>query len=92
MMRFSTAALPLIFLSEASSNCLFLRVTLDDGSQWLIHKGDNFGRSSQTVVTPAHDMSSKWKVNLCVFQKQMNIRTDCQWVKLLCSVFFLLTG
>ncbi|XP_037830418.1 uncharacterized protein LOC119616837 [Kryptolebias marmoratus] len=38
-----------------------VRVTLGDGSQWLIHKGDGFGLSSQTVVTDARHMSSAWK-------------------------------
>ncbi|KAK1895113.1 putative peptidyl-prolyl cis-trans isomerase SurA [Dissostichus eleginoides] len=27
-----------------------VRVTLADGSQWLVHKGNNFGISSNTVV------------------------------------------
>uniref|UniRef100_A0A8C9ZQC6 Uncharacterized protein n=1 Tax=Sander lucioperca TaxID=283035 RepID=A0A8C9ZQC6_SANLU len=39
-----------------------VRVTLGDGSQWLIHKGDNYGISSQTVVTSADNMSSDWTV------------------------------
>ncbi|KAM9722882.1 uncharacterized protein ACNS7B_018458 isoform 5-T6 [Menidia menidia] len=38
-----------------------VRVTLDDGSQWLVHKGDGYGVSSQTVVTDARHMSSDWK-------------------------------
>ncbi|KAM4581625.1 uncharacterized protein PAE49_006103 [Odontesthes bonariensis] len=38
-----------------------VRVTLDDGSQWLVHKGDGFGLSSETVVTDARHMSSGWK-------------------------------
>uniref|UniRef100_A0A3B4GFZ3 Uncharacterized protein n=1 Tax=Pundamilia nyererei TaxID=303518 RepID=A0A3B4GFZ3_9CICH len=38
-----------------------VRVTLDDGSQWLIHKGGGFGLSSQTVVTDARHMSSAWR-------------------------------
>ncbi len=50
-------------------NCVFLRVTLGDGSKWLIHKGQNYGISSQTVVTPARHMSSDWKVNLHVLPK-----------------------
>ncbi|XP_047455613.1 uncharacterized protein LOC125016898 [Mugil cephalus] len=37
-----------------------VRVTLRDGSQWLIHKGHNAGISSNTVVTDARHMSSKW--------------------------------
>uniref|UniRef100_A0A3Q0TAM8 LRAT domain-containing protein n=1 Tax=Amphilophus citrinellus TaxID=61819 RepID=A0A3Q0TAM8_AMPCI len=38
-----------------------VRVTLDDGSQWLIHKGSGFGLSSQTVVTDARHISSAWQ-------------------------------
>uniref|UniRef100_A0A8C9XCU4 Uncharacterized protein n=1 Tax=Sander lucioperca TaxID=283035 RepID=A0A8C9XCU4_SANLU len=41
-----------------------VRVTLGDGSKWLIHKGMNYGISSQTVVTRTHYMSSSWTVNL----------------------------
>lgn len=40
------------------------RVTLADGSQWLIHKGNNFGISSPTVVVDARHMGKKWKVKL----------------------------
>ncbi|CAJ1061336.1 uncharacterized protein LOC124065402 [Xyrichtys novacula] len=39
-----------------------VRVTLADGAQWLIHKGDDYGVSSQTVVTDARHMSSDWRV------------------------------
>ncbi|XP_076593569.1 uncharacterized protein LOC143324741 [Chaetodon auriga] len=39
-----------------------VRVTLADGSRWLIHKGQNFGISSQTVVVDARHMSSDWRV------------------------------
>ncbi|XP_035987682.1 uncharacterized protein LOC105923093 isoform X2 [Fundulus heteroclitus] len=39
-----------------------VRVTLDDGSKWLVHKGDGYGISSQTVVTDARHMSSNWRV------------------------------
>ncbi|XP_070823073.1 uncharacterized protein [Chaetodon trifascialis] len=39
-----------------------VRVTLADGSRWLIHKGQNYGISSQTVVVNARHMSSDWKV------------------------------
>uniref|UniRef100_A0A3B4VED8 Uncharacterized protein n=1 Tax=Seriola dumerili TaxID=41447 RepID=A0A3B4VED8_SERDU len=38
-----------------------VRVTLDDGTQWLVHKGGGYGRSSQTVVTDARHMSSAWE-------------------------------
>ncbi|XP_039973048.1 uncharacterized protein LOC120783829 [Xiphias gladius] len=37
-----------------------VRVTLEDGTKWLVHKGDGYGRSSQTVVTDAQHMSSDW--------------------------------
>ncbi|XP_069392939.1 uncharacterized protein [Paralichthys olivaceus] len=39
-----------------------VRVTLQDGAQWLIHKGDGYGISSDTVVTDAGHMSSSWEV------------------------------
>ncbi|KAG7218234.1 hypothetical protein INR49_020543 [Caranx melampygus] len=38
-----------------------VRVTLEDGRQYLVHKGDGYGRSSQTVVTDARHMSSAWE-------------------------------
>ncbi|AWO96208.1 Hypothetical protein SMAX5B_002564 [Scophthalmus maximus] len=38
-----------------------VRVTLEDGTKWLVHKGDGFGVSSQTVVTDARHMSSAWE-------------------------------
>uniref|UniRef100_A0AAZ3QZ36 Uncharacterized protein n=1 Tax=Oncorhynchus tshawytscha TaxID=74940 RepID=A0AAZ3QZ36_ONCTS len=38
-----------------------VRVTLADGSQWLVHKGDGFGISSQTVVVAARHMGRDWK-------------------------------
>ncbi|CAN9514470.1 unnamed protein product [Ophioblennius macclurei] len=38
-----------------------VRVTLGDGSQYLIHKGSGYGISSQTVVTPAENMSDQWR-------------------------------
>uniref|UniRef100_A0A3B4VEC6 Uncharacterized protein n=1 Tax=Seriola dumerili TaxID=41447 RepID=A0A3B4VEC6_SERDU len=40
-----------------------VRVTLCDGSQWLIHKGDNYGIASETVVVDAQHMSSDWKLD-----------------------------
>ncbi|CAI5661712.1 unnamed protein product [Oreochromis niloticus] len=40
-----------------------VRVTLADDSQWLIHKGQGYGISSETVVTSAQHMSSDWKVS-----------------------------
>ncbi|XP_054869435.1 uncharacterized protein LOC129349622 [Amphiprion ocellaris] len=39
-----------------------VRVTLADNSQYLVHKGDGYGKSSQTVVTDAQHMKSDWKV------------------------------
>uniref|UniRef100_A0A672HYZ1 Uncharacterized protein n=1 Tax=Salarias fasciatus TaxID=181472 RepID=A0A672HYZ1_SALFA len=39
-----------------------VRVTLADNSQFLIHKGDDYGISSQTVVTPAGEMTDRWSV------------------------------
>ncbi|KAJ0065539.1 hypothetical protein NL108_013102 [Boleophthalmus pectinirostris] len=41
-----------------------VRVTLCDGSQWLIHKGPGYGKDSETVVTSATHMSDRWKT-LC---------------------------
>ncbi|MEQ2258784.1 hypothetical protein XENORESO_002392 [Xenotaenia resolanae] len=38
-----------------------VRVTVDDGSQWLVHKGKGYGLSSQTVVTDARHMSPAWR-------------------------------
>ncbi|XP_067250733.1 uncharacterized protein [Chanodichthys erythropterus] len=39
-----------------------VRVTLEDGTKWLVHKGDGYGISSQTVVVAARHMSSNWKI------------------------------
>ncbi|KAI9520287.1 hypothetical protein NQZ68_020188 [Dissostichus eleginoides] len=39
-----------------------VRVTLADGSQWLVHKGEDYGVSSDTVVVDARHMSSAWQV------------------------------
>uniref|UniRef100_A0A667Y184 SH3 domain-containing protein n=1 Tax=Myripristis murdjan TaxID=586833 RepID=A0A667Y184_9TELE len=38
-----------------------VRVTLENGSKWLIHKGQNFGYISDTVVVNARNMSSRWR-------------------------------
>ncbi|KAK3529136.1 hypothetical protein QTP70_016770 [Hemibagrus guttatus] len=38
------------------------RVTLGDGTKWLVHKGNAFGISSQTVVVDAKHMSNSWKI------------------------------
>ncbi|KAF4103066.1 hypothetical protein G5714_015949 [Onychostoma macrolepis] len=37
-----------------------VRVTLHDGSKWLIHKGDDYGKSSQTIVVYGRHMSNNW--------------------------------
>ncbi|KAJ3598411.1 hypothetical protein NHX12_001921, partial [Muraenolepis orangiensis] len=39
-----------------------VRVTLSDGSTWLVHKGDRFGISSQTVAVDARHMSTSWRI------------------------------
>uniref|UniRef100_A0A8C5B3V0 Uncharacterized LOC115545538 n=1 Tax=Gadus morhua TaxID=8049 RepID=A0A8C5B3V0_GADMO len=39
-----------------------VKVTLRDGSTWLVHKGDGFGISSQTVVVDARHMSTSWQI------------------------------
>ncbi|XP_071324351.1 uncharacterized protein [Trachinotus anak] len=39
-----------------------VRVTLADGTQWLVHKGKDYGISSQTVVTDARHMSENWEL------------------------------
>uniref|UniRef100_A0A8C6T7D1 Uncharacterized protein n=1 Tax=Neogobius melanostomus TaxID=47308 RepID=A0A8C6T7D1_9GOBI len=39
-----------------------VRVTLDDGQKFLIHKGPDFGVASETVITDAAHMSNKWQV------------------------------
>ncbi|XP_078686897.1 uncharacterized protein LOC144919347 [Branchiostoma floridae x Branchiostoma belcheri] len=36
------------------------RVTLEDGSKWLVHKGPDYGVSSKTVVTDAKHMGDRW--------------------------------
>ena len=38
-----------------------LLVTTSDGSRYLVHKGDGFGKSSNTVVVDAKHMSKNWK-------------------------------
>ena len=35
-------------------------VTTSDGKKYLVHKGDGYGKSSQTVVTDAKHMSNAW--------------------------------
>ncbi|RXM91255.1 hypothetical protein EOD39_21366 [Acipenser ruthenus] len=41
-----------------------VRVTLDNGKKYLIHKGSGFGRTSQTVVVDANHMSNRWKASI----------------------------
>ena len=36
-------------------------VTTSDGGRYLVHKGDGFGKSSNTVVVDAKHMSNNWK-------------------------------
>ena len=36
-------------------------VTTNTGNRYLVHKGDGYGKSSQTVVTDARHMSGKWR-------------------------------
>jgi len=38
-----------------------VKVTTSSGNEYLVHKGSDYGKSSQTVVTPASDMSKNWK-------------------------------
>uniref|UniRef100_A0A671Y747 Uncharacterized protein n=1 Tax=Sparus aurata TaxID=8175 RepID=A0A671Y747_SPAAU len=38
-----------------------VRVTLANGSRWLIHKGKGYGVSSDTVVVNARYMSREWR-------------------------------
>lgn len=66
-MRFDSSNLGLsdVWWAQRQTRYVFssLRVTLADGSQWLIHKGQDYGISSDTVVTSARHMSSAWKVS-----------------------------
>ncbi|CAL8288219.1 unnamed protein product [Merluccius merluccius] len=39
-----------------------VKVNLADGSEWLVHKGKEFGSGSQTVVVDARHMSPYWEV------------------------------
>lgn len=39
-----------------------VRVTLEDGTKWLVHKGDSYGISTQTVVVASRHMSNNWKI------------------------------
>ena len=37
-----------------------VKVTTESGGSYLIHKGDGYGKSSETVVVDAKHMSDKW--------------------------------
>uniref|UniRef100_A0A3Q3IQ36 Uncharacterized protein n=1 Tax=Monopterus albus TaxID=43700 RepID=A0A3Q3IQ36_MONAL len=45
-------------MGSSSSSSSFSLVTLEDGSQYLVHKGRGYGDASDTVVTDARHMSS----------------------------------
>lgn len=47
----------------SSSGSSAFRVTLADGTKWLVHKGDGYGISTQTVVVAARHMSNNWKAS-----------------------------
>ena len=38
------------------------RITTANGKKYLVHKGPDYGKCSDTVVTDACHMSNKWKV------------------------------
>uniref|UniRef100_A0A8C6TBC0 Uncharacterized protein n=1 Tax=Neogobius melanostomus TaxID=47308 RepID=A0A8C6TBC0_9GOBI len=44
-----------------------VRVKLDDGRRFLIHKGPDFGVASETVITDAAHMSDKWQVKTATY-------------------------
>lgn len=71
---------------------MFVRVTLGDGSRWLIHKGKNYGTSFQTVVTSAEHMSSEWRVNLHVQSEIYSHPDRTRHQTLLLCVCFSLQG
>ncbi|RXN31689.1 hypothetical protein ROHU_016806 [Labeo rohita] len=41
-----------------------VRVTLEDGSKWLVQKQINFGNPSQPVIEDGRQMSSSWKASI----------------------------
>uniref|UniRef100_A0A671M919 Uncharacterized protein n=1 Tax=Sinocyclocheilus anshuiensis TaxID=1608454 RepID=A0A671M919_9TELE len=55
-----------VFMAERMTRPLegmsFQLGKLKDGTKWLVHKGDGYGISSQTVVVAARHMSSNWKI------------------------------
>ncbi|CAL8354200.1 unnamed protein product [Arctogadus glacialis] len=72
------------------------RVTLEDGSRGLIHKGNGFGHSSQTVVVDVTHMSSDWKLWISATNVIVGIRQRTRdagtraTARLLATVFTLL--
>lgn len=63
----------------SNPSLLIHRVTLADGSQWLVHKGDGFGISSQTVVVAARHMGRDWKASIqsAFFHKHILLKLLC---------------
>ncbi|RXN31688.1 mantle 8 [Labeo rohita] len=55
-----TRPLPLISVARQTG----VRVTLEDGSKWLIYKGNVLGISSQAVIEDGRQMSSSWKASI----------------------------
>ena len=47
-------------LDRVGINHVGVLITNDQGQQWLVHTGNDFGVSSQTVVVSPGKMSSKW--------------------------------
>lgn len=53
-------------------------VTLENGQRWLVHKGDEYGNESQTVVVSTSYMSNQWSlVQSCTVSK---LRTVSDYV------------
>ncbi len=53
------------WILRISPSGLAFRVTLEDGTKWLVHKGDGYGISSQTVVVAARHMAANnWKASI----------------------------
>uniref|UniRef100_A0A671Y5T5 Uncharacterized protein n=1 Tax=Sparus aurata TaxID=8175 RepID=A0A671Y5T5_SPAAU len=58
LMKRPLAGLPIMWGPISHSG---VRVTLANGSRWLIHKGKGYGVSSDTVVVNARYMSREWR-------------------------------
>lgn len=54
----------MFWILRISSAGLAFRVTLEDDTKWLVHKGDGYGISSQTVVVAARHMANNWKASI----------------------------